>query len=80
MALGYERGDTSVMCPYYVGKTEKTIICNGGLDPGGKTECKFRTKNKRREYMNRYCRSCFGACPLCRQNDSALNFERPPTA
>lgn len=81
MALGgYDRGDTSVLCPYYEGSMEKVIVCDGGLDPNGKTECRFRTRNKRREYMERYCRSCFGACPICRQNDAALDFERPPSA
>ena len=77
MALGYERGDTSVQCPYYIGSIEKAIICEGGLDPNGKVESRFRTKNKKREYMERYCRSCFGACALCRMNDKALKFERP---
>lgn len=80
MALGYERGDASVKCPYYVGSMEKAIVCHGGLDQEGKIECRFRTKNKKREYMERYCRSCFGACAVCRINDKANDFKRPPSA
>ncbi len=78
MALGYERGDTSVLCPYYVGSTEKTIICKGGLDPNGRVENKFKNTNRQREYRDGYCRSCFDACALCRNNDRALGFDRPP--
>lgn len=77
MALGYERGDTSIKCPYYVGSRDKAIICQGGLDPDGKVECRFRTMKKMREYRERYCRGVFGVCALCEMNDQAWNFERP---
>ena len=76
MALGYERGDTSVRCPYYVGKDEKSIVCMGGLDKDGKTKCCFKSKKKKQEYMEKYCRDCYGACVLCIINDKALDFKR----
>lgn len=76
MALGYARGDTSVLCPYYVGSEERAIICEGGLDPNGKTECRFRTKKKKQDYMARFCKNCYGACVLCIINDKALDFKR----
>lgn len=81
MALGgYDRGDTSVVCPYYVGCVDRSIVCEGGLDPGGKTETRFKSKDKKREYMDKCCRSCFGACVICRMNDAAHEFQRPPNS
>lgn len=80
MALGYQRGDTSVKCPYYVGGKDKAIVCSGGIDPDGRTECRFRTMSRKKDHMERFCREAYGACPLCRQNDAALHFKRPPSA
>lgn len=77
---GYDRGDASVACPYYISSTQKEITCAGGLDPNGKVENKFRTEKKKREYKDRYCRSCYHACSLCKVNDRAQDFERPPSA
>lgn len=76
MALGYDRQDSSVVCPYYESAVEKTIVCEGGMDPQGHTETRFKTKERRREYMEKYCRSCFGACEICKRNDSAHGFTR----
>lgn len=76
MALGYARGDTSVKCPYYIGSADRAIICEGGLDPTAKTECRFRTKKKQQEHMEKFCRNCYGACVICIINDKALDFKR----
>lgn len=77
MAKGYDRGDSSVRCPYYVGCFEQSILCEGGIDPRGKTETRFKSKERKREYMDKYCRSCFSACSMCRRNDEENGFKRP---
>ena len=77
MAKGYDRGDSNVRCPYYVGCFEKAILCEGGIDPRGKTETRFHSKECKREYMNKYCRSCFYECSMCRRNDEENKFIRP---
>lgn len=78
--VGYDRGDASVTCPYYVACVDRSIICEGGIDPGGKTETRFRTKEAKREHMDKCCRGCFAACAICRANDAAYGFVRPPSA
>ena len=79
VAKGYDRGDASVMCPYYVGCIDRSIICEGGLDCDGKTETRFSSNEKKREYMFLYCRSCYYACSICVKNDEKYGFVRRKT-
>lgn len=76
MAKGYNRDDANILCPYYVCCQDKSILCEGGIDPTGRTETRFHSKDRKREYMVRYCRSCFHACSLCKKNDAENGFER----
>ena len=77
MARGYNRGDAGVLCPYYIASMDRSIICEGGVDPKGKTETRFESREGQRTYMQKFCRRCYGGCPLVRANDKAQGFDRP---
>ena len=77
MAKGDRRGDASIECPYYVNCKGKCITCKGGLDAKGKTVTTFKTEARRMEYMGNYCQSYYSLCPMVKENDRILGFDRP---
>lgn len=77
MAMGDRRGDASIECPYYANHKGKCITCRGGLDQNGKTVTSFRTEAKKREFMGHFCQKYYALCPLVKENDRKLDFDRP---
>lgn len=71
------RMDASIECPYYVANQGKCITCSGGLEPGCKTETRFRTEARKREFMGHFCKRYYSLCPMVQTNDKKLGFNRP---
>ena len=80
MSAGLNRGEASVLCPYYRSSSGKVIECDGGLDPGGVVQNRFKTRKRREKFMESRCCGKYAACALCRANDAAEGFTRPPSA
>ena len=77
MSKGNARMDASIECPYYVSRSGKCITCKGGLDQRGRTVTTFRTEGKQREFVGHYCQRYYSLCPLVKENDRTLGFDRP---
>ncbi len=75
--MGKNKQDAGIECPYYNDNEGRCITCDGGVEPGCKTVTKFRTSEKKKDFMGKYCRRYYSLCPLLQMNDSKLGFKRP---
>ena len=50
-------------CPFFLGETEKTVVCEGWL-PHQKTEMRMSGKHEKREFMEQWCCENYQECEV----------------
>ncbi len=54
-------------CPFYIGHTYQTIVCEGAVDGCGTTRLSFDTAGLQRGHMYDYCeRMNYKTCPVAK--------------
>lgn len=69
MYRGKNNSQVNIQCPYFLGETEKSIICEGACI-GCRNKSMFESEDKKDTYIVRHCFKYPNECWLSKTNDA----------